>query len=929
MKAHMTNKSYICTNNIKTGVVYMNGKKLRKIIITTVVFILGMIISRLDIKLEGKIAEILQTIDNYSFLIAVVLIIGFLCSITYKRKGRYIKMLSELTFFAGAVVIVVRSLNGSIKFDLEVETLVNDVLLLSTVMGRIFLDKKSKQDAEYEQAESEIEAKFGHKPIDKYVLLFDNRKNQCDLVAKIIKNEKIISDGYSICISGEWGSGKTSFIEAVLDKLKSDKYKADNQKHEEKISYSVIRINALELENINTLIEYYFKALKNILDEKGAYLGFNSEYKEMVNSFLKIASHDSIANYVTNKLYPQSDYRKSINNLDNLIKGVMKNERIIIVVDDIDRCSDKKATETMFFVKEIATRSNCVSFFLVDYEKFKESKLIKEYGDGFLEKFFNRVVAINKADYTEILRRFHDPSFEGNIHKVLDYYNKKVNDAKLAMDTAKDTEVTRKRLNDAENDLEKLKSQLRNPRKLIKAHEHYELLEGVVKEIKEKIDKNENKDDYDIYLKNIEYQKQLVLISLLYGFHPDLYTHFECEGFKKILNIAPEKNVIRSALYDEWNRFGLGMFYDEKRKFAEYIVSASDKIEEIVNPYESEIEKYKAYLDRNNNLIKKGISFEKCISVLFQNTGNGSGEYISKAFDLYISTLSFDDAFCVFQLYKSYFIREYPLISLFYKKFCNEKIKIESRSNCQQIFKGVYQEILINLLNSFSSYLYFLDDGQGRYDRLTMLIHEADYGKTVEDGAIKVLDNFGRVLDIKFKSNDVVKKMNEILSFIDEIGKKYDEEFLGYDEIKDIRNISLQAISEVESLMKIEKYLFTENKSISDDQSTSIIEKAKRFRKAFESEDGYSFKDDDFNKFITSLYNSEDEINDELLQILDETIKKTSAYDKYRAFNYRRLYMKLKKIKEERQNEVKELDIGNEQEKQPELTLQSSESDLK
>ncbi len=918
----------------------MNGKKYRKIIITTVLFILGMIISKFNINLEGKIAEILQTIDNYSFLIAVVLIIGFLCSITYKRKGRYIKMLSELTLFAGAVVIAVRSLNGSIKLDTEAESLLNDGLLL-TVIGRIFLDKISKEDSENAQAESEIETKFGHKPIDKYVLLFDNRKSQCDLVAKIIENEKIISDGYSICISGEWGSGKTSFIEAVLDKLKSG--------NQEKVDYSVIRINALELENINTLIEYYFKALKNILDEKGAYSGFKSEYKEMVNSFLKIASHDSIADYVTNKLYPQNDYRKSIEELDKLIKDVMKDERIIIVVDDIDRCSYEKATETMFFVKEIATRSNCVSFFLVEYNKLKESKLIEEFGDGFLEKFFNRVVAINKADYTEILKRFHDPSFEGNIYKVLDYYNKRINekDNSLAMIRVRDKRKSsqygenavsdeRKAVNDAEqalsdavNDYKDIDSQLSNPRKLIKAHEHYELLKGIVEEESGKVE--EKKNEYDIYLKKIDYKKQLVLISLLYGFHPDLYTHFECEGIEKIFGNESDKYSIKRILYNEYGYFGTARYKDEKKDFIKLIVSEPNKIIDIANPYDSEFSEYTDYLDKDINLIDKGISFEQCIKVLFKNTGiNGGEKYISKAFDLYKSTLSFDDALCVFQLYKLYIRINYPLISLFYSYFCNEEIIIESRSKCQQIFSSTYQEILVNLLNSFTSYLYFLDDGQGRYDGLTILTHEADYCKTVKEGAMNVINEFGRVLDIKFESDNVIYKMNKIIDCIDEEGKKEDEDFLNYDEIKDIRNISLQAIKEVESLMKIENYIFYKNKPFSDDPTSSILEQAKRFRKAFESEDGYSFMDDDFNKFITSLCNSEDEINDELLQILDDTIKKASEYNKYQAFKYRKFYMKLKKIKEERQNKAKELAVSNEKEEEkPELATLTVESDSK
>ena len=87
--------------------------------------------------------------------------------------------------------------------------------------------------------------------------------------------------------------------------------------------------------------------------------------------------------------------------------------------------------------------------------------------------------------------------------------------------------------------------------------------------------------------------------------------------------------------------------------------------------------------------------------------------------------------------------------------------------------------------------------------------------------------------------------------------------------------------------------------------------------------------DDDFNKFITSLCNSEDEINDELLQILDDTIKKASEYNKYQAFYYRKFYIKLKKIKEERQNKAKELDISHKSEESSELDVQTAESDSK
>ena len=480
----------------------------------------------------------------------------------------------------------------------------------------------------------------------------------------------------------------------------------------------------------------------------------------------------------------------------------------------------------------------------------------------------------------------------------------------------------------ATNDDKDIRSQLSNPRKLIKAHEHYELLKGIVEEESGKVE--EKKNEYDIYLKKIDYQKQLVLISLLYGFHPDLYTHFECEGIEKIFGNESDKYSIERILYNEYCYSETPIYKDGKKDFIKLIVSEPNKIIDIANPYDSEFSEYTDYFDKGINLIDKGISFEQCIKVLFHNTGKKGGEkYIPKAFDLYKSTLSFDDALYVFQLYRSYFIRDYPLISLFYAHFCNENIKIESPSKCQQIFSRTYQEILVNLLISFTSYLDFWDDRQGLYNGWAMLTQEANHCKTVKEGAMNVINEFGRVFEISFKSNDVIDKMKEIIEYIDQKGKKYDKDFQVYTEIKHIRNISLLAISEVESLMKIENYIFYKNTAFSDDRPSSIIEKAKRFREAFESDEGYSSMNDDFNNFIASLCNSDSEISDELLQVLDDTIKKTSKYDKNRAFNYRKFYMKLKKFKEERQNKAKELDISHKSEESSELDVQTAESDSK
>ena len=110
-----------------------------------------------------------------------------------------------------------------------------------------------------------------------------------------------------------------------------------------------------------------------------------------------------------------------------------------------------------------------------------------------------------------------------------------------------------------------MKSLLSNPRKIIKAHEQYKVLNGVVDK---NINSNKEVSEETIkkYLEKIDFQKQLILISLLYGFHPDLYTYFECEGYEKI-RIESEKYPIDSILYNEWGYWGTAKFTLEKRRF--------------------------------------------------------------------------------------------------------------------------------------------------------------------------------------------------------------------------------------------------------------------------------------------------------------------------------------------------------------------------
>ncbi len=66
-------------------------------------------------------------------------------------------------------------------------------------------------------------------------------------------------------------------------------------------------------------------------------------------------------------------------------------------------------------------------------------------------------------------------------------------------------------------------------------------------------------------MKKIEPAKQLILLSLLYGFYPEDYTYLECDNYIKMISNMSQKNVFRSVLINEWDALGRARYSEEKR----------------------------------------------------------------------------------------------------------------------------------------------------------------------------------------------------------------------------------------------------------------------------------------------------------------------------------------------------------------------------
>lgn len=131
-------------------------------------------------------------------------------------------------------------------------------------------------------------------PQQTYGQLFESRQKAANQLKKLIVNTD--SSAVSICISGEWGIGKTSLINGTIDLLKKSSAN----------SYEIIRINALELDTPQSLKKYTFQQIQRILKSRGTYVGIGSDYQKFLTAATGVILDASLSNLVSAWLNPPS-----------------------------------------------------------------------------------------------------------------------------------------------------------------------------------------------------------------------------------------------------------------------------------------------------------------------------------------------------------------------------------------------------------------------------------------------------------------------------------------------------------------------------------------------------------------------------------------------------------------------------------------------
>lgn len=222
--------------------------------------------------------------------------------------------------------------------------------------------------------------------------LFVGRKNQLDSLIRELG--QFSGEPFAVVISGEWGSGKTSLVNILRDKMK----KAEFVEVECGIDYDVKGIlNDLAIQ------------IQDVFEKNHFYTGRNSkisQYFAKIGELVDTVGYSTVSKIINriskgeNTTYLEG--KKRINQELNAFYKLTE-KRIFIIVDDMDRIVDDKMRAIIFMViRESVTLNNCCTLFMVDYEKLISDYLSRE----FLEKYVNHHIELSTINFKEIVEHY-------------------------------------------------------------------------------------------------------------------------------------------------------------------------------------------------------------------------------------------------------------------------------------------------------------------------------------------------------------------------------------------------------------------------------------------------------------------------------------------------------------------------------------------
>ena len=266
--------------------------------------------------------------------------------------------------------------------------------------------------------------------------LIDDKIGNQEYLSSLIRLISNIDDNEVICIDGDWGVGKTFLVKQLIylinhynEDINQEQFKLVEPEKDILINICnnnlVFYYNAWENDDHSDVLE---SIIYNILNEYPKYKNeISSKFdkteaiKEVLNILTKIVSSkllniDFSAEKIE-KIKTFKDLSDEINTyeerkslFEELVNKILVDKRMILVIDELDRCNPNFATKILEVIKHFYNLSN-ITVIIVSNNKELQNTIRQQYGQNFnsytyLNRFFDYTMTIDNNRSIDYAKKY-------------------------------------------------------------------------------------------------------------------------------------------------------------------------------------------------------------------------------------------------------------------------------------------------------------------------------------------------------------------------------------------------------------------------------------------------------------------------------------------------------------------------------------------
>ena len=246
--------------------------------------------------------------------------------------------------------------------------------------------KRSRKIVKLRQKELELK---GFSVDDTEIKLEDNLIKYAETLVTKLKNTDLSKESFAVGITGEWGSGKSTFLNTMKKEIEKEDFA------------EIVEFNPWLCNSPEQVTQDFFATLINELSPKHSTLSRTiNKYAKLLN---KIAKPSLSIFGIDLDLTPGDD------SLDELKENISKKlanlpKKVVILIDDTDRLEGNEVFEILRLIRNTADFKNVI--YIATYDKEYVTDVLKDNKikdpSAYLEKIFQTEVHLLKTESFEL-----------------------------------------------------------------------------------------------------------------------------------------------------------------------------------------------------------------------------------------------------------------------------------------------------------------------------------------------------------------------------------------------------------------------------------------------------------------------------------------------------------------------------------------------